>query len=83
MERHFFSVFHLHQDRPFQNIDESTRIVAMHWVGAAGRIVHKPSLLVLWGRYDNSFTIAGGEAYKRMTPKRRYASWMPGTSRWI
>ena len=40
MERHFFSAFHLHHDRPFQNIDESTRVVAMHRVGAAGRIVH-------------------------------------------
>jgi hypothetical protein len=36
MERHFFSAFHLHHDRSFQNIDESTRVVAMHRVGAAG-----------------------------------------------
>jgi pimeloyl-ACP methyl ester carboxylesterase len=26
---------------------------------------HQPPLLVLWGRYDTSFTVAGGEAYQR------------------
>ena len=26
MERHFFSAFHLHHDRPLQNIDESIRV---------------------------------------------------------
>src|SRR5271165_2717176 len=25
---------------------------------------HQPPLLVLWGRYDTSFTVAGGEAYR-------------------
>jgi len=26
---------------------------------------HKPPMLVLWGRYDPSFTVAGAEAYKK------------------
>jgi pimeloyl-ACP methyl ester carboxylesterase len=30
---------------------------------------HQPALLVLWGRYDTSFTIAGGEAYQRDDPR--------------
>jgi pimeloyl-ACP methyl ester carboxylesterase len=29
---------------------------------------HQPPLLVLWGKYDPSFTIAGAEAYKRDVP---------------
>lgn len=29
---------------------------------------HQPPLLVLWGRYDPSFTVAGGEAYRRDVP---------------
>jgi pimeloyl-ACP methyl ester carboxylesterase len=29
---------------------------------------HQPPLLVLWGRYDTSFTVAGGEAYRRDDP---------------
>jgi pimeloyl-ACP methyl ester carboxylesterase len=28
----------------------------------------QPPLLVLWGRYDTSFTVAGGEAYKKDDP---------------
>ena len=28
-----------------------------------------PALLVLWGRYDTSFTVAGGEAYQRDDPR--------------
>jgi pimeloyl-ACP methyl ester carboxylesterase len=30
---------------------------------------NKPPLLVLWGHYDTSFTVAGGEAYKRDDPR--------------
>src|ERR1700758_5440052 len=30
---------------------------------------NKPPLLVLWGRYDTSFTVAGGEAYKKDDPQ--------------
>jgi pimeloyl-ACP methyl ester carboxylesterase len=30
---------------------------------------NKPPLLVLWGRYDTSFTVAGGEAYKKDDPR--------------
>jgi len=30
---------------------------------------YKPPLLVIWGRYDTSFTVAGGEAYKRENPE--------------
>lgn len=30
---------------------------------------HHPALLVLWGRYDTSFTTAGGEAYQRDDPR--------------
>jgi pimeloyl-ACP methyl ester carboxylesterase len=30
---------------------------------------HQPPLLVLWGRYDTSFTVAGGEAYLRDDPR--------------
>jgi pimeloyl-ACP methyl ester carboxylesterase len=30
---------------------------------------HQPALLVLWGRYATSFTVAGGEAYKRDDPR--------------
>ena len=29
---------------------------------------HQPRLLVLWGRYDPSFTVAGAEAYRRDVP---------------
>jgi pimeloyl-ACP methyl ester carboxylesterase len=29
---------------------------------------HQPRLLVVWGKYDPSFTIAGAEAYKRDVP---------------
>ena len=29
---------------------------------------HLPPLLVLWGRYDTSLTVAGGEAYRRDDP---------------
>ncbi|MDB6172146.1 MAG: alpha/beta hydrolase fold family protein [Chthoniobacteraceae bacterium] len=29
---------------------------------------HQPPLLVLWGRYDPSFTVAGAEAYRREVP---------------
>lgn len=29
---------------------------------------HQPSLLVLWGRYDPSFTVAGAEGYRRDVP---------------
>ncbi len=29
----------------------------------------QPRLLVLWGRYDPSFTVAGGEAYQRDNPR--------------
>jgi pimeloyl-ACP methyl ester carboxylesterase len=29
---------------------------------------HQPPLLVVWGRYDTSFTVAGGEAYRRDDP---------------
>jgi pimeloyl-ACP methyl ester carboxylesterase len=30
---------------------------------------HQPPLLVVWGRYDTSFTIAGAEAYKKDDPR--------------
>jgi pimeloyl-ACP methyl ester carboxylesterase len=30
---------------------------------------NQPPLLVLWGRYDTSFTVAGGEAYKKDDPR--------------
>jgi pimeloyl-ACP methyl ester carboxylesterase len=30
---------------------------------------HQPPLLVLWGRYDTSFTVTGGEAYRRDDPR--------------
>ena len=30
---------------------------------------YKPPLLVLWGRYDTSFTLAGAEAYKKDDPR--------------
>ena len=30
---------------------------------------HQPALLVLWGRYDTSFTVAGAEAYRRDDPR--------------
>jgi pimeloyl-ACP methyl ester carboxylesterase len=30
---------------------------------------NKPPLLVVWGRYDPSFTVAGAEAYKRDDPR--------------
>src|SRR5580704_16814798 len=30
---------------------------------------HQPPLLVLWGRYDTSFTVAGGEAYRGDDPR--------------
>ena len=29
---------------------------------------HQPKLLVLWGKYDPSFTVAGAEAYKKDVP---------------
>jgi pimeloyl-ACP methyl ester carboxylesterase len=29
---------------------------------------HRPPLLVLWGRYDSSFTVAGAEGYHREVP---------------
>jgi pimeloyl-ACP methyl ester carboxylesterase len=29
---------------------------------------HQPPLLVIWGRYDTSFTVAGAEAYRRDDP---------------
>jgi len=32
---------------------------------------NKPPLLVLWGRYDTSFTVAGGEAYKKDDPRAK------------
>jgi pimeloyl-ACP methyl ester carboxylesterase len=30
---------------------------------------HQPRLVVLWGRYDTSFTVAGAEAYQRDDPR--------------
>ena len=27
------------------------------------------SMIVLWGRYDTSFTVAGGEAYRKDDPR--------------
>jgi pimeloyl-ACP methyl ester carboxylesterase len=30
---------------------------------------HQPPMLVLWGRYDTSFTVAGAEAYHRDDPR--------------
>jgi pimeloyl-ACP methyl ester carboxylesterase len=30
--------------------------------------VHQPRLLVVWGKYDPSFTVAGAEAYKQDVP---------------
>jgi pimeloyl-ACP methyl ester carboxylesterase len=30
---------------------------------------HQPPLLVVWGRYDPSFTVAGAEAYRRNDPR--------------
>ena len=30
---------------------------------------HRPPLLVLWGRYDPSFSVAGAQAYKRDVPE--------------
>jgi pimeloyl-ACP methyl ester carboxylesterase len=30
---------------------------------------HQPKMLVLWGRYDPSFAVAGGPAYKRDVPQ--------------
>jgi pimeloyl-ACP methyl ester carboxylesterase len=30
---------------------------------------HQPRMLVLWGRYDPSFAVAGGPAYKRHVPQ--------------
>jgi pimeloyl-ACP methyl ester carboxylesterase len=30
---------------------------------------NKPPLLVIWGRYDPSFTVAGAEAYKKDDPR--------------
>ncbi len=30
---------------------------------------HQPPLLVMWGRYDTSFTVAGAEGYKKDVPK--------------
>jgi pimeloyl-ACP methyl ester carboxylesterase len=30
---------------------------------------HQPPLLVVWGRYDPSFTVAGGEAYRKDNPQ--------------
>jgi pimeloyl-ACP methyl ester carboxylesterase len=32
---------------------------------------HQPPLLVVWGKYDPSFTVAGAEAYKRDVPGAR------------
>ena len=29
---------------------------------------HQPPLLVLWGRYDPSFVVAGAEAYRKDVP---------------
>jgi pimeloyl-ACP methyl ester carboxylesterase len=29
---------------------------------------HQPRLLVLWGKYDPSFTVAGAEGYKKDVP---------------
>ena len=29
---------------------------------------HQPPMLVMWGKYDASFTVAGGEAYKKDVP---------------
>lgn len=29
---------------------------------------HQPAMLVLWGRYDPSFTVAGAEAYRKNVP---------------
>ncbi len=30
---------------------------------------HQPPMLVMWGRYDTSFTVAGAEGYKKDVPK--------------
>src|SRR6202007_3476897 len=30
---------------------------------------HQPPMLVLWGKYDTSFTVAGAEAYHRDNPR--------------
>ncbi len=32
---------------------------------------HRPPTLVLWGRYDPSFVVAGAEAYRRDLPDAR------------
>jgi len=30
---------------------------------------HQPPILVVWGRYDPSFTVAGAEAYQKDVPQ--------------
>ena len=44
---------------------------------------HQPPMLVIWGRYDPSFTIAGAEAYHKEVPERRSIFSMPGILRWM
>ena len=43
---------------------------------------HKPPMLVVWGRYDPSFTVGGPTPTSVMCLTRKCISWMPAISRW-
>src|SRR4030095_41401 len=40
-QSHFLPASYLHYDRAFQHINKSMCVVAMYWVGAAGRILNQ------------------------------------------
>jgi hypothetical protein len=43
----------------------------------------QPPTLVLWGKYDTSFTVAGATAYGRDVPRCQILSSTRGTSPWM
>jgi pimeloyl-ACP methyl ester carboxylesterase len=58
---------------PYQTLESADRFIFGIWAKSYPKWQqwlrdHQPPLLVLWGRYDTSFTVAGGEAYCRDDP---------------
>ncbi len=48
-QRHLLSTLHLHHHGTFQDVDESMRIVPVHWIGISGRIFHDEHYSLLAG----------------------------------
>ena len=54
LQGHFFAALDLHDDGPFEHVDERVRIVAMDRIDGAGRIVDRDHVRFLAGKFRQS-----------------------------